>query len=100
MSQNNGQLSWIISRSVAVLLFLLMVNIGQEIHDELLRQERTVSWLARKLGCNRAGVYRMMEKNSIDTAVLLHVSMALKRNFFSLLLEDTQQQIGNFDTEV
>ena len=38
-----------------------MVNIGQKIKDELQRQERTVSWLARKLNCTRAAVYRIFD---------------------------------------
>ena len=59
-----------------------MINIGQSIKEELCRQERTVSWLARKLGCNRAAVYRLMGKNSIDTAMLWRISLLLGRDFF------------------
>lgn len=59
-----------------------MINIGQNIKEELCRQERTVSWLARKLGCNRASVYRLMSKNSIDTAMLWRISLLLRRDFF------------------
>lgn len=59
-----------------------MINIGRSIKDELNRQERTVSWLARKLNCNRAAVYRLMCKNSIDTALLLNISTALNHDFF------------------
>ena len=77
-----------------------MVNIGQDIKEELQRQERTVSWLARKLNCNRAAVYRMMQKNSIDTGMLQSVSIALKRNFFEPLERETTQKLYNFKTEV
>ncbi len=65
-----------------------MVNIGQIIRDELIRQERTVSWLARKLNCNRAAVYRIFNKNSIDTAQLAIISQVLNRDFFQELSED------------
>lgn len=60
-----------------------MINIGQSIREELMRQERTVSWLARRLGCNRAAVYRIMGKNSIDTAMLWRISLLLRRDFFA-----------------
>lgn len=65
-----------------------MVNIGQSIKDELERQERTVSWLARKLNCTRAAVYRIFAKNSIDTALLTSISQILHRNFFQDLSDD------------
>ena len=50
-----------------------MINIGERIKDELDRQERTISWLARKLNRNRAAVYRLLKKNSIDTNVLSQI---------------------------
>ena len=65
-----------------------MVNIGQNIQEELLRQERTVSWLARKLNCTRAAVYRIFAKNSIDTALLANISLILHRDFFRDLSDD------------
>lgn len=65
-----------------------MVNIGQSIKDELNRQERTVSWMARKLNCTRAAVYRIFAKNSIDTALLVSISQILHRDFFKELSED------------
>lgn len=67
-----------------------MVNVGQSIKEELERQERTVSWLARKLNCTRAAVYRIFAKNSIDTALLATISLVLHRDFFSDLSEDIQ----------
>lgn len=67
-----------------------MVNVGQSIKEELERQERTVSWLARKLNCTRAAVYRIFAKNSIDTALLSSISLILQRDFFRDLSEDVQ----------
>lgn len=65
-----------------------MVNVGQLIKEELERQERTVTWLARKLNCTRATVYRIFEKNSLDTALLSTISKILNRDFFRELSED------------
>lgn len=77
-----------------------MVNIGQDIKNELARQERNVSWLARKLGCNRTAVYRIMQKNSIDTALLRSISIILQHNFFKPLEEETEERLHKTDTEV
>ncbi len=77
-----------------------MVNIGQAIKDELLRQERSVTWLARKLGCNRAAVYRIMQKNSIDTGVLQKICIILNHNFFESLGKETGDRLYKNDTEV
>lgn len=68
-----------------------MVNIGQIIKEELERQERTVSWLARKLNCPRAAVYRIFAKNSIDTQLLANISQILHRDFFQELSNDVRQ---------
>lgn len=70
-----------------------MVNIGQSIKEELQRQERTVSWLARKLNCTRTAVYRIMDKNSLDTMQLQSISIILKHNFFQEICDDTMHQI-------
>ena len=72
-----------------------MVNIGQKIKEELQHQERTVSWLARKLNCTRAAVYRIFDKNSIDTALLTSISQVLHHNFF----EELSDEVKNGMTE-
>lgn len=62
-----------------------MINLGERIQQELKQQERSISWLARKMGCNRTGVYRILKKNSIDTALLFQISQILNYNFFQEL---------------
>ena len=65
-----------------------MVNIGERIKEELSLQERTVTWFANKLGCTRMTVYRIFEKQSIDTQQLLQISRILNHDFFSEMSED------------
>ena len=65
-----------------------MVNVGQRIREELDRQERSVSWLARKLNVNRASVYRIFNKTSIDSHQLLTISNIMHYNFFEELAKD------------
>ena len=55
---------------------MAMIHIGKLIKEELHRQERSVSWFARKLCCKR---------ESIDTVLLHRISLILHRNFFEEL---------------
>lgn len=59
-----------------------MKSIGALIKEELEKQERSVSWFARKLACDRSNVYRLFQKDSIDTNLLLRISIFLKHDFF------------------
>ena len=62
----------------------MKINIGQEIEKELRRQERGVSWFARKLNCDRSNVYKIFKRDDIDTSTLERISNILNRNFFEL----------------
>lgn len=59
-----------------------MIHIGHIIEDELRAQERSVSWFARKLCCDRSNVYKLFTKHSIDAELLLRISFILNYNFF------------------
>lgn len=69
------------------------------IRDELARQERGVSWLARKLSCDRSNVYRLFSRATIDTGVLTRISQLLGHDFFADLSaevrEDSRRTIRN-----
>lgn len=58
------------------------VHIGEIIREELERQERSVSWLARKLYCDRTNVYKIFRRSTIDTDLLMRISVALEHDFF------------------
>lgn len=64
-----------------------MKPIGILIKEELEKQERSISWFARKLSCDRSNVYRLFQKESIDTKLLARISILLGRDFFSDLSE-------------
>lgn len=59
-----------------------MIHIGHLIKAEMERQERSPSWLARHIGCDRTNVYRIFDRQSIDTALLLRISKVLHHDFF------------------
>lgn len=56
--------------------------IGEQIKKELLRQERSVSWFARKLNCNRQNIYDIFKRTTIDTELLMRISLILRTDFF------------------
>jgi len=59
-----------------------MIHIGKLIEEEMLRQERTPAWLARKINCARPNVYYIFKQDSINTDLLLKISQALGHDFF------------------
>ena len=63
------------------------LHIGNLIRDELLRQGRTANWLAQKLCCDRTNVYKLFNRSTIDTELLLRVSRILEYDFFRLYQE-------------
>lgn len=58
------------------------VNIGRIIEDELRRQQRSVTWLSRKIHCDRRNIYDIFSREYIDTSLLWRISLALGRDFF------------------
>lgn len=69
-----------------------MKTIGELIKEELEHQGKSISWFAKKLSCDRSNVYRIFQKNSIDTNILTRISIILHRNFFKELAEDINQK--------
>lgn len=69
-----------------------MIHIGFEIKSELERQERSVSWFAHKLCCERTNVYSIFKRKSIDTDMLTRISRILQRNFFELYDDEVDKQ--------
>lgn len=65
-----------------MLCIMNQIFIGKSIERELRAQERSVVWLARKLNCNRTNIYKIFNRSTIDTELLLKISNVLQRNFF------------------
>ena len=58
------------------------IHIGRLIEEQLRRDERSVSWLARQIPCTRNHVYKIFRKSSLDCALLLRISKIMQFNFF------------------
>ena len=81
--------------SLLTLVFMQPPIIGQMIKLELERQERSVSWFARKLSYDRSNIYRLFQKDNIDTLTLMRISRILQHNFFldmADLLNDASEE--------
>lgn len=71
-----------------------MIPIGQLIKEELIAQERSVTWFSRKIHLDRSNVYRLFQKNSIDTDLLRRISIVLKKDFFAIYSDLIQFEDG------
>lgn len=54
--------------------------------------QKTVVWLAKRLSCSRANVYKIFKKYSVDTDMLARISTILNFDFFSLYSEDIKKK--------
>ena len=73
-------------------LFVTMKPIGILIKEELEKQERSITWFARKLSCDRSNIYRLFQKESIDTNLLARISILLGKDFFSDLSDYVKEK--------
>ena len=71
-----------IDRGARLNLAIDELRMGQSVHDELKRQGRSVSWLARQLCMERTSLYYTFRQSSINTELLLRISCCLEHNFF------------------
>lgn len=71
----------------------MYIFIGEEIKKVVKERNVTVSWLARELGCHRTNIYRIFDAASVDTDILLRLSVILKFNFFSLYSDVVTQKL-------
>ncbi len=66
----------------------MMVNTGSNLHighlirEQLKADQRSVSWLAREIGCTRNHVYKIFNKASLEGDLIFKVSIAMNFNFF------------------
>lgn len=74
--------------SLAQYIYKEMIDIGKRIRQKVIEEGHTSVWLAKELGCHRTNVYKIYEKRSIDTSVLLRISRILNYNFFDLYSDE------------
>lgn len=72
-----------------------MIHIGKVIEKVLRDQGKTVTWLARSLYCDRTNVYKIFQRESVNSEMLYRISKILSHDFFKYyskeLEEDTEE---------
>jgi plasmid maintenance system antidote protein VapI len=58
------------------------IHIGQLIRNKLQENGRKECWLANKISCKKSNISKILQKSSINTDLLLEISIALDTNFF------------------
>lgn len=78
----------------------MAIHIGKEIENELRRQGRGATWLAKRLHCDRTNVYNIFRREGVDTILLQRVGAILHRNFFVLYCQGSGVDAENNSTDV
>lgn len=68
------------------------MHIGKLIREQVDRQGKSVVWLANQLSCSRTNIYKIYERPSIDTGLLLRISQVLNFDFFTLYTDKMDKQ--------
>lgn len=68
--------------------YYFMIHIGETIRKRLLALQRPPSWLAKQINCDRTNIYKIFRRSSIDTSLLLRISVVLEYDFFSNLSKE------------
>lgn len=71
----------------------MSIFIGDEIKKKVKERKMTVARLSRELGCHRTNIYRIFDSASVDTDILLRLSIILKCDFFSLYSDVLTQKL-------
>lgn len=64
-----------------------MIHIGKKIEEIVHLQGRSPSWMAERLCCDRTNIYSIFKRESIDTALLMRISILLNHDFFQYYKE-------------
>lgn len=71
------------------------MHIGRLIRQQMEQQGKTTSWLARELAYCRTNVYKIYDKKSIDTDLLLRISRLLHYDFFATYSQEIEKSVAD-----
>jgi DNA-binding Xre family transcriptional regulator len=67
-------------------------HIGKLIKAALVEQGRSITWLAKQLGCSRQNAYKILNRKWIYTDLLLKICDILDYDFFKCFSEWREQR--------
>ncbi|GIV26645.1 MAG: hypothetical protein KatS3mg027_0459 [Bacteroidia bacterium] len=69
------------------------IHLGQAIQQKLNTSGLTVTEFAEKIGLSRPAVYQMFNKQSVDSDLLVRISLLLKENFVKHIYQEVEEQL-------
>ena len=75
----------------------MQIHIGNIIRSDLRRKGLTNAWLAERVGMTERTLQRLFNKSSIDTQLLLRISVILHTDF-SIYYSQAYHDMTNTDT--
>lgn len=72
-----------------------MKPIGELIHDRIREQGHTVKEFAQAIGYRRNNAYRIFNQATIDTGLLMRISVFLRHDFFANYSEEYRKQTAD-----
>ena len=70
---------------------IINIHLGSMVREELLRQGKSVNWLATAINLERSGIYKLFRRKNISVQMLLKISIVLNHDFF----EDVSEALRN-----
>lgn len=63
-------------------------EIGKIIKARMKERKISAIWMAGQMGCSRTNIYKIFDKHSIDTELLMKISLILGYDFFKPYSEE------------
>ena len=67
---------------------MVKVHIGSIIKEKFEESGHTVAWFARQINYDRTNIYRIFDRESVDTNLLMKISEVLNFDFFTYYKPD------------
>ena len=65
---------------------------GMLTEEQVRKQGRSVSWLAKQLSCHRTNIYDIFRRSNIDIVLLHRLSVLLDYDFFKELSDEVRDE--------
>lgn len=69
------------------------IHIGHLIQAQMKADKRSISWLASQIPCTRNHVYKIFNKPTLDSNLILRISEAMQFNFFQYYTEEFKKNM-------
>lgn len=76
----------------------MLLHVGQMVERvfrdlELERPKCTVTWFAGQLNCDRRNVYDIFKRSTLDTQLLVQISLVLDHNFYDDIAREIEKEL-------